>query len=486
MQGHHRCWVTEHSVVAIARTGARAMCRVDRGSVDYKKSGVSPHRRHCCSSSRLSTKQTSQCKPLGAFLVSLAVAGNLAAALPAVGQPETLSIRAAHNKDFKPNGPLALAKAYAKYNKPLPSNLASIVDNFFKDIGLEKRDGGQGSDPNSPAGGNDLEYLAEVDIGTPAQKLYLDFDTGSSDLWVISDETTSAGSAPKYSPGKSSSAKQLSSATWTIQYGDGSSCSGDVYNDKVTIGGLTVDSQAVESAKTISQQFQQSPPNFSGLLGLAFDQINTVKPEKQKTWFSNIKGSLKAPLFTANLKHNADGTYNFGYIDDKEHSGDIAYTPVDSSQGFWGFEAKGYAIGDGDLSGSSINGIADTGTTLLLLDDDVVDAYYKQVDGAQNDQQQGGYVFDCSAKLPDFSFGVGSSKITVPGSLINFAPADSGSGSSSGGGGEKDKRASGSCFGGLQSNGGIGQSIFGDVALKAALVVFDAGNNQLGWAPKSS
>ncbi|TWU78581.1 Type I transmembrane sorting receptor [Metarhizium rileyi] len=416
----------------------------------------------------------------GTFIASLAVAANLAACLPTTGQGKTLSINVVHNKNFKPNGPLALAKAYNKYKAPLPADLASVVSRIERDLGLQKRQGngtgtGTGSDPTKPPpGSGDLEYLAEVDIGTPAQKLLLDFDTGSSDLWVFSNETQKSRISGQkiYDVNSSSSAKSLDGASWSIKYGDGSSCSGDVYLDRVTIGGLTVKQQAVESAKNVSSQFTKDSSQNSGLLGLAFDQINTVKPARQKTWFSNIKDSLKAPLFTANLKHAADGTYNFGYIDDKEHDGEIAYTEVDSSQGFWGFTASGYAVGDGDLQSSPIlTGIADTGTTLLLIDNEVVEKYYSKVQGARQNRQQGGYVFNCSAELPDFSFGVGKAKVTIPGSIINYAPTET---------------DSSTCFGGIQSSGGIGQSIFGDIALKAALVVFDAGKNRLGWAPKKT
>ena len=49
----------------------------------------------------------------------------------------------------------------------------------------------------------------------------------------------------------------MSGSSWKISYGDGSSASGDVGTDLVNIGGLKIENQAVELAKTLAAQFAQ-------------------------------------------------------------------------------------------------------------------------------------------------------------------------------------------------------------------------------------
>lgn len=281
--------------------------------------------------------------------------------------------------------------------------------------------------------------------------------------WVFSSEL-SASEQAGHSVYKANNGTKLQGATWSISYGDGSSASGDVYKDTVQVGPVKASGQAVEAASKISAQFSQNKNN-DGLLGLAFSSINTVKPKAQTTFFDTVKSSLASPLFAVQLKHNAPGVYDFGFTDSSKYTGSIAYTDVDSSQGFWSFTADSYKVGS--QSGSSIKGIADTGTTLLLLDDSVVSAYYKQVSGAQQDQSAGGYVFDCSTKLPDFSVTVSGYEAVVSGDLINYGPASQGSSQ---------------CLGGIQSNSGIGFSIFGDIFLKSQYVVFDSNGPRLGFA----
>jgi hypothetical protein len=76
-----------------------------------------------------------------------------------------------------------------------------------------------------------------------------------------------------YTSSTSSSYQALSGYTWSIQYADGSGASGSVGTDTVTIGGTTVQGQAVELAETVSSTFVSDASD--GLVGLAFSSINT-------------------------------------------------------------------------------------------------------------------------------------------------------------------------------------------------------------------
>ncbi|KAF4446677.1 putative aspartic proteinase precursor [Fusarium austroafricanum] len=404
---------------------------------------------------------------LNALLTASLAFASIALGAP-TAQNKQFSVEQVKNPKFVKNGPLALAHVYAKYGVPLPKHLEKAVKAAKASSSHSKRQNGSGSATTTPQD-EDIEWLTPVQIGTPAQTFNLDFDTGSSDLWVFSTETTGSSGHDEYNPAKSSSAKKLSGATWKISYGDGSSSSGDVYKDKVSVGGLVVNSQAVEAAQKVSSEFEKET-GLDGLLGLGFSSINTVTPNQQKTFFDNAQSSLNSPVFTADLKHQKPGKYNFGFIDNSAYTGQIGYADVDSSQGFWSFSADGYAIGSGSVNDSPITGIADTGTTLLLLPDDINSAYYAKVQGAKFSSSDGGYVFACSSTLPDFSFSVGGVTITIPGSYINYAPVQEGSST---------------CIGGIQPSDDVGINIFGDIALKAAFVVFDGGNQQVGWATKN-
>ncbi|KAH8691659.1 aspartic proteinase II-1 [Talaromyces proteolyticus] len=386
-------------------------------------------------------------------IAAMAVYSAVAAAAPTAPQTKTFSLVQEAVPKSSYRAPAAkLAKALAKFGAPIPDHVAAAA-------------AATGSVSTTPTE-YDSEYVTKVTVG--ASTLNLDIDTGSADLWAFSSKTPSSERSGHNYYKPSSSATEVSGDSWDISYGDGSSAKGVVYKDKVTIGGVSYAKQAVEAATSVSSEFT-SDTSIDGLLGLAFSSINTVSPTPQKTFFDNVKSSLAKPIFVAILKHDEAGSYDFGFTDSSKYTGEIAYTDVDDSQGFWSFTADSYSIA-GSKSGGSITGIADTGTTLLLLDDSIVDAYYKKVNGASYDSSQGGYVFSCSATLPTFAITVNGHTATIPGDYINYAPVDS-SGSS--------------CYGGIQSNSGIGFSIFGDVFLKSQYVVFDASGPQIGFATQA-
>ncbi|KAF1950057.1 acid protease [Byssothecium circinans] len=397
---------------------------------------------------------------------ALALVGS-ALATPVELKKREFSVQQVERKIFLKNGPASVAKTFRKFGKAVPDHILKAAERgpSENDVAIQADNG---SAPAVPGDAYDSLYLSPVEIA--GKTVHLDFDTGSGDLWVFSSlQAQSQLSGHDYYT--VNPAKEVSGARWRISYGDGSGASGKVYADKVVVGGVTATTQAVEAATSVSTAFAQDV-DTDGLLGLSFSTLNTITPTPQKTWFDTVRTQLAKPLFAATLKYHAAGTYDFGFIDTSKYTGALTYGNVDTSQGFWQITFSGYTIGTGTTVTSSINGITDTGTTLLYLPPAVVRAYYAKVSGSSNSATYGGYVFPCSAALPDFSLTFQGVKQRIPGKYINYAPVQTGSST---------------CFGGMQVNDGLPFSIFGDIFLKSKFVVHEQGATmpRIGFADQA-
>lgn len=133
------------------------------------------------------------------------------------------------------------------------------------------------------------------------------------------------------------------------------------------------------------------------------------------------------------------------------------YADVDNSQGFWQIQSTSATINGDTVTRSNNTSIMDTGTTLCLVDDSLVEAVYKAIPGSKYDQNSQGYVFpsDTSADdLPDVQLAIGDGTIAFQKEDLGFADA-----------------GNGMVYGSIQSRGSMDMDIYGDAVLKAVYAV---------------
>ncbi|KLJ05640.1 hypothetical protein EMPG_09350 [Blastomyces silverae] len=316
----------------------------------------------------------------------------------------------------------------------------------------------------------DTEYLSPVNVA--GKIMYLALDTGSADLWVFSSQQplVERASHDFYTPppGK----LPMNGSSWEVNYGDGSSASGNVYIDRVSINDVVSPSQSIQTAQKVGEALIVDS-NLDGVLGLAFRSVNNVRPEKQLGFFDNVKDTLPEPLFAVSLKKNKPGTFDFGFIDDDKYNGNITYTPV-HDDGFWSISTTGYAVGNSTSNTSTpIKGFLDTGTTMMLLPESIINDYYSQVPGSTKisgleNAFLNGWMFPCNATIPPFSLIIEKNyRATIPPEHIILRPLY--------GGGDTPM-----CFGSMQA--AIHEVIFGDILFKSQYVVFDTVGPRVGFA----
>ncbi|KAK7461034.1 hypothetical protein VKT23_008962 [Stygiomarasmius scandens] len=341
--------------------------------------------------------------------------------------------------------------------KPV-ANLSASVEQ-----GLSKRQ----SEPLTDVG-DDLAWSGTISIGTPAQKFKIDFDTGSSDLWVPSSSCTSSvcSSKSKFNAASSSTAKKQS-GTFQIQYGDGSTVSGPIYTDTVSVAGVKATSQKFSPVTSLSSSLADE--DIDGILGLAFPAISNLNSNPFFNTAIN-QGTVSSGEFGFYLSQSGSELY-LGGANSNLYTGSIEFHSVDTSTGFWQITGASIKSG-GSTIVSGFETIIDSGTTIMYGPPSQVKTFYSKIGGKLFDSTNGFYSFPCN-NVPSVAFNWGGKDWTISADNFNLGTTTSGSSQ---------------CVGALAAQDlGLGSNtwLLGDSFMKNVYSVFSFDRTAVGFAQLS-
>ncbi|KAL1939463.1 hypothetical protein VTO73DRAFT_10019 [Trametes versicolor] len=231
-----------------------------------------------------------------------------------------------------------------------------------------------------------VDYVANVQVGTPPTTYSLLIDTGSSNTWV--------GAGKSFV--QTSSSRQTADRV-SVTYGSGD-FSGTEFTDNVSLGsGLTITGQSIGVASR-SDGFD----GVDGILGIGPVDLTvaTLSPDTRSTIPTVTDNLFSQGRITENLvavsfepsqqEDNVNGELTFGGTDSSKFTGSINFAPLtrtSPASEFWGIN-QSIRFGTNTNILSSTAGIVDTGTTLTLIATDAL-TRYQRATGAVFDNATG-------------------------------------------------------------------------------------------------
>ena len=323
-------------------------------------------------------------------------------------------------------------------------------------------------------------------LGTPGQTVLMHLDTGSSDLWVNSPDSTlcaqrsdPCSTAGTYSANSSSTYSYVGSY-FNISYVDGSGAAGDYVTDTFTIGGTTLeDFQFGVGYSSTSEQ---------GILGIGYP-INEVQVGRANLDpYENLPAKMVSAgeiqsqaysLWLNDLDANK-GSILFGGVDTDQYTGSLQTLPIQANNGVFSefkITLTGVTLGDTVVAeDKALAVLLDSGSSLTYLPDTWVDTIYEQV-GAQYEASEGAAYVACDlendSSTLDFIFSEPTISVEMNELVIDLMSAN----------GQRATFSNGveACLFGI-APAGAGTAVLGDTFLRSAYVVYDLDNNEISLA----
>ncbi|CAF1224437.1 unnamed protein product [Adineta steineri] len=265
--------------------------------------------------------------------------------------------------------------------------------------------------------------MGELCIGTPPQCFNVDFDTGSSDLWVPSMTCNSIGCnnfIHRFDASKSSTYKNPANKTmFEITYGDASSVSGYIGIDTVSINGLAIKNQRFAQITSARVLDIYTAGHADGICGLGFKSISKghMLPLVFMLWYQDL---IDQPIVSFWLdphpEHKRGGEIMFGGVDPKYFEGDMIFVNVTQQQNLtWQIRLDGIYAGNLNLCEGGCEALIDSGTSYILGSYTGIRRFQELVPDLSVTSPFSTGTVDCShaSSLPNLTFVIGDERLTL-------------------------------------------------------------------------
>ncbi|KDQ06467.1 hypothetical protein BOTBODRAFT_39586 [Botryobasidium botryosum FD-172 SS1] len=316
-----------------------------------------------------------------------------------------------------------------------------------------------GSEPLTDA--SETLWYGNIAIGTPPTTFKIDFDTGSSDLFVPAARCRDCGSHSRYNPRESRTSRNLH-RTFREGYGDGSTASGDLYSDVVTVAGLTATNQVFGAATDYSQSFTYG--SSDGLMGLEFPNLSAYPATP---FFNTLIRQRKVdePIFSFYLAETGSKLY-LGGVNPVRYMGRFTWNPVTTPR-YWQIGLDLIRV-NGKITSFGIESVIDTGTTVIIGDAQNVRAFYKAIRGSRSIPGAPGiYRVPCNSIPNDITFTFGGKGYNISPTWFNLGSW---------------REHPSICIGGIIGVDGLRFWILSDMFMRNVYTAFDFVNSRVGFA----
>ena len=284
----------------------------------------------------------------------------------------------------------------------------------FLQYNFSPEEGVEGDLPHIPIDNYmDLQYYGPITAGSQKQSFTVIFDTGSSNLWVPSNDCKGITCAQKNKYDKNaSSTYKPDGREMKIQYGSGN-VSGKVVQDQVGLGGLPVQNCYFGDMTHLSLNFISTQAD--GILGMGWPALSQDKlPLIFDLGFE--QGLIEKNSFSFYLSDqpNAKGSeLILGGVDPAYYTGQFTSHKL-MREDYWRITMKNIKInGQSQTTGyDKMSGIIDTGTSVIVGTKKIVDTMLTTLGLSGQD-------VDCSkvSSLPDIVFTFDTTDYPLPSSM---------------------------------------------------------------------